>query len=103
MAAEQDTAKVDETTISPVERRNSLEKHLQLRPDAQDLKNRNILMDTNAAPYELFTREMRILKHLMDFRSLQAKQLELERQKATDSLRKGLEKRPDREELIERR
>ncbi len=35
-------------------------------------------------------------------RSLQAKQLELERQKATDSLRKGLEKRPEKEELIER-
>lgn len=42
--------KVDETPISPIERRNSLEKHLQLRPEAQDLKNRNILLDTNAAP-----------------------------------------------------
>jgi hypothetical protein len=43
--------KVDETPISPtLERRNSLEKHLQLRPDEQDLKNRNILLDTNAAP-----------------------------------------------------
>ena len=36
-------------------------------------------------------------------RSLQAKQLELERQQATDSLRKGLERRPEKEELIERR
>lgn len=43
--------KVDESPISPVERRNSLEKHLQQRPDAQDLKNRHILLDTNAAPY----------------------------------------------------
>lgn len=42
--------KVDERTVSPVERRNSLEKHLQTRPDAKDLKNRNILLDTNAAP-----------------------------------------------------
>jgi hypothetical protein len=42
--------KPDETPISPIERRNSLEKHLQHRPDAQDLKNRNILLDTNAAP-----------------------------------------------------
>lgn len=41
---------VDESPISPVERRNSLEKHLQHRPDAQDLKNRHILLDTNAAP-----------------------------------------------------
>jgi hypothetical protein len=44
---------VDESPISPVERRNSLEKHLQTRPDAQDLKNRHILLDTNAAPYDL--------------------------------------------------
>ncbi|KAF2192317.1 hypothetical protein K469DRAFT_716835 [Zopfia rhizophila CBS 207.26] len=79
---------VDETPISPVrqgiERRNSLEKHLQHRPDAQDLKNRHILLDTNAAP------------------ALQAKALELERQKATDNLKKGLAHRPDRETLVER-
>ena len=53
MSAE--TAHVDETPISPVrqgiERRNSLEKHLQHRPEAQDLKNRHILLDTAAAPY----------------------------------------------------
>ena len=42
--------KVDESPISPLERRNSLEKHLQMRPEAQDLKNRHILLDTNAAP-----------------------------------------------------
>jgi hypothetical protein len=42
--------KVDESPISPLERRNSLEKHLQMRPEAQDLKNRNILLDTTAAP-----------------------------------------------------
>lgn len=42
--------KVDESPISPIERRNSLEKHLQLRPEAQDLKNRHILLDTTAAP-----------------------------------------------------
>ena len=41
---------IDESPISPVERRNSLEKHLQTRPDVQDLKNRNILLNTNAAP-----------------------------------------------------
>lgn len=43
--------KVDDRPISPVERRNSLEKHLQMRPDAKDLKNRNILLDTKVAPY----------------------------------------------------
>jgi len=35
-------------------------------------------------------------------RSLQAAALELERQRATDSLKKGLEKRPEREDLVER-
>lgn len=47
-------ATVDETPISPtrsLERRDSLEKHLQHRPDVQDLKNRHILLDTNTAPY----------------------------------------------------
>lgn len=43
---------VDDSSISPIERRNSLEKHLQFRPDAQDLKNRNILLNSNAAPYD---------------------------------------------------
>ncbi|KIW07348.1 uncharacterized protein PV09_02195 [Verruconis gallopava] len=79
---------VDTTSISPtrgpLERRNSLEKHLTNRPEAQELKNRHILLDTNAAP------------------ALQAAQHELERQKVTDSLRKSLEHRPDREELIQR-
>jgi len=53
MAAVDETTpdmKVDETPLSPVQRRDSLEKHLQHRPEAQDLKNRHILLDTNAAP-----------------------------------------------------
>ncbi|KAH8638474.1 hypothetical protein IG631_06244 [Alternaria alternata] len=60
---------VDETPISPVrslDRRNSLEKHLQHRPEPQDLKNRHILLDTTTAPYvpdpgklmELYWREL---------------------------------------------
>lgn len=46
-------ASIDETPLSaaPHERRNSLEKHLQMRPGAQDLKDRHILLDTNIAPY----------------------------------------------------
>ena len=52
---EQDEVLVDETPISPVRpanhvRQNSLEKLLQNRPDPQELKNRHILLDTNAAP-----------------------------------------------------
>lgn len=43
---------VDESPLAAhPERRNSLEKHLQTRPDVQDLKDRNILLDTNVAPY----------------------------------------------------
>ena len=42
--------KVDESHISPVERRDSLEKHLQMRPDKKDLQDRNILLNTSAAP-----------------------------------------------------
>ena len=34
--------------------------------------------------------------------ALQAAQLELERQQATDNLRKGLEQRPDRDTLVQR-
>ena len=48
--ADQTEKSVDETPISPIERRNSLEKHLQTRPDVKDLKDRHILLDTNAAP-----------------------------------------------------
>jgi len=79
-----DDAAIDISPISPADRRNSLEKHLQTRPEEQDLKNRHILLDTNAAP------------------ALQAKQLELERQRATDNLKKGLGKRPERGELVDR-
>ncbi|KAL8703839.1 MAG: hypothetical protein Q9201_002989 [Fulgogasparrea decipioides] len=84
MAEEVEQLKVDETPISPIERRDSLEKHLQMRPDAKDLKDRHILLDTNAAP------------------ALQSAAQDLERQRATDSLKKGLEKRPERGELVER-
>jgi hypothetical protein len=51
----QRAAEVDETPISPIQRRDSLEKHLQHRPNAQDLKNRNILLNTNAAPLVFIT------------------------------------------------
>lgn len=44
---------IDTTSLakSPLERRDSLEKHLLTRPDPQDLKDRHILLDTNVAPY----------------------------------------------------
>lgn len=65
MAEQPTTPAVDETSIQPIERRDSLEKHLQTRPEAQDLKNRHILLDTTAAP------------------ALQKQQAELERQRIT--------------------
>ncbi|KAH8669578.1 hypothetical protein BGZ60DRAFT_407819 [Tricladium varicosporioides] len=80
------SAIIDESPISPVRptshvRQNSLEKHLQHRPDLKELKERHILLDNNAAP------------------SLQHAAQELERQRVTDSLKKGLEHRPDRADL----
>ena len=38
------------TPRAPGARRTSLEKHLQTRPDAKDLVDRHILLDTKAAP-----------------------------------------------------
>ena len=48
-----DAPVVDHTSLgaSPTERRNSLERHLQMRPEAKDLKDRHILLDTSVAPY----------------------------------------------------
>ena len=106
MADENNAPTVDETPLSPADRQESLEKHLQMRPDVQDLKNRNILRDTNAAPYGTPRHPTDSSVFLSnaneESRAIQSTQLELERQQATDSLRKGLEKRPEREELIER-
>ncbi|KAL4749864.1 hypothetical protein BDW72DRAFT_177235 [Aspergillus terricola var. indicus] len=47
-----DTPTIDTTSLatSPLERRDSLEKHLLTRPDPKDLKDRHILLDTNVAP-----------------------------------------------------
>jgi hypothetical protein len=77
-------APIDTTPISPTETAESLARRLAHRPDAQDLKNRGILFDTNAAP------------------AIQQAQHELERQRAADALKKGLEKRADKEDLVER-
>lgn len=58
--ADQTSSTVDETPISPVReargRQNSLEKHLQHRPEQQELKDRHILLDTNAAPWAHYIR-----------------------------------------------
>ncbi|KAK6432091.1 hypothetical protein LTR95_011745 [Oleoguttula sp. CCFEE 5521] len=80
-----DNPSIDTTPISPtLERQTSLEKHLQTRPEEQDLKNRHILLDTTAAP------------------ALQARAAELERQRITNNLKKGLSKRSGKEELVEK-
>lgn len=78
---------IDQTSLaaSSIERRNSLEKHLQHRPDPEDLRSRHILVDTNMAPS-----------------SETAFPRTLERRRTSDSLQRHLEQRPEREELIER-
>lgn len=82
---------IDDSAISPTlnpstiqQRRDSLEKHLQTRPELQNLKDRHILLDTSLAP------------------SLHAAQADLARHQTSDSLRKHLENRPEREELVDK-
>ncbi|KAK1624058.1 hypothetical protein BDP81DRAFT_465003 [Colletotrichum phormii] len=75
---------VDETPIThPAgERKNSLEAHLQHRPDRTELVEKNILPASNAAP------------------SLIAHQKELEKHMRADSLNDKISHRPAPEELI---
>ncbi|CCF37005.1 hypothetical protein CH063_08438 [Colletotrichum higginsianum] len=75
---------VDETPISrpPGERKNSLENHLQHRPNRAELIEKNILPASNAAP------------------SLIAHQKELEKHMRADSLNDKISHRPAPEELI---
>ncbi|KAF9876914.1 hypothetical protein CkaCkLH20_05760 [Colletotrichum karsti] len=77
-------AAVDETPISPSrgERKNSLEAHLQHRPDRAELVEKNILPASNAAP------------------SLIAHQKELEMHMRADTLNDKLSHRPDPEKLV---
>jgi len=48
------SAVIDDSSIAPSRpshhRQDSLAKHLQNRPDPQELKERHILLDNNAAP-----------------------------------------------------
>jgi hypothetical protein len=73
-------------TARPIslERRNSLAKAIQNRPEAQELREKHILLDTTAAP------------------ALQAQQYELQRQKLSDSLNKALASRPEKDDLVDR-
>ncbi|CAK7565905.1 MAG: hypothetical protein SEPTF4163_003835 [Sporothrix epigloea] len=80
---------VDQSRISPVHpsnpvRRNSLEQHLQNRPNRSDLVQKNILPESTAAP------------------SLQAQQMQLEKSMRADSLNDKISHRPSPEELIEK-
>ncbi|KAI5808581.1 RPEL repeat protein [Peziza echinospora] len=77
---------VDEAPISPIrERTNTLEHALSRRPETKELLDRGILH----APPGVAA-------------SVQQKQLELERTMARDALKTNLEKRAEREELIQR-
>ncbi|KAK3070540.1 hypothetical protein LTR53_010277 [Teratosphaeriaceae sp. CCFEE 6253] len=113
MAEDGAKAAVDATPINQLERRNSLEKHLQFRPEEQDLKNRHILLDTTAAPAlqarQAELERQRITDNLKKARNwatptaapaLQERRRELERHMRADSLEKHLQARPKPEELV---
>ena len=110
------TPAIDTTSLatSPLERRDSLEKHLLTRPDPKDLKDRHILLDTNVAPYvqrlSVLSPCIWVVRWLYNYanhvgglsRSIQAMRQKLDRQQLSDNLKKSLEHRPEREELVER-
>jgi hypothetical protein len=76
---------VDDTPISGrpnVARKNSLEAHLQSRPERSELVEKNILPESTAAP------------------GLQAQQKELKRHMLEDQLNDKISHRPDPEALI---
>lgn len=79
---EQHPAGVDNAPISPIERKNSLEAHLQHRPERAELIEKNILPASNAAP------------------GLQAHQKELQKHMLEDKLNDKISHRPDPQELI---
>lgn len=82
---QEEDAPVDTTPISPTQQTlDSLSHRIAHRPDPQDLVNRGIMFDPKTAP------------------AIQQAQHELERQRAADALKRGLEKRSEKEELIER-
>ena len=78
------TSSVDEGSISPVERRNSLEHHLQNRPQRAELVEKNILPASTAAP------------------GIQANQRELEKSMRADTLNEKIAHRPTPDELIKK-
>lgn len=82
----QETQLIDETPISPIRpnqgRKNSLENHLQHRPERSELVEKNILPKSNAAP------------------GLLAHQKELEKHMLEDKLNDKISHRPDPETLI---
>ncbi|CAJ0552968.1 Ff.00g010460.m01.CDS01 [Fusarium sp. VM40] len=79
---QQQTKLVDDSSISPVERRNSLEAHLKHRPERAELVEKNILPASTAAP------------------GLLAHQKELEKHMLEDKLNDKISHRPDPEALI---
>lgn len=63
-------------------RADTLDKALQHRPDKQELIEKNVLPDSNAAP------------------ALQGQQKDLAKHMRADSLDKALQQRPDKEQLV---
>ncbi|ORY57906.1 uncharacterized protein BCR38DRAFT_448996 [Pseudomassariella vexata] len=86
MASDENKPQVDETPISPIRpdnrRKNSLEEHLQHRPERAELVEKNILPDSTAAP------------------GLQEKRKELEKHMRADTLNDKIQHRPAPEQLL---
>ncbi|KAK4900269.1 hypothetical protein LTR27_002493 [Elasticomyces elasticus] len=105
---------IDRSPIDQLQRRNSLNKFLEGRPEAQDLKNRHILLDTTSAPTlqdnlkrGLAKRpekgdlvEKNILPDSTAAPSLQENQKKLAKHMRADSIEKHLQGRPKQEDLI---
>ena len=105
MAEETNEAGVDQSHISPIERRDSLEKHLQaskystsryIHPPGGILTDTSIVQKNKISKIGTFSLTPPPLQRCRPNKA------ELERQRITDNLRKGLEKRPEKEELVEK-
>ncbi|RGP72762.1 rpel repeat [Fusarium sporotrichioides] len=97
---------VDDSPISPVERRNSLEAHLKHRPERSELIEKNILPASNAAP-GLLAHQKEVSSPPLGqniyvaFRSAAAdKTSQLEKHMLEDKLNDKISHRPDPESLI---
>ncbi|KAF5629734.1 uncharacterized protein FTJAE_8483 [Fusarium tjaetaba] len=98
---EQQPKLVDESPISPVERRNSLEAHLKHRPERSELVDSQESLTLHPCAYNTDMRQTEnILPASTAAPGLQAHQKELEKHMLEDKLNDKISHRPDPEDLI---